>query len=126
MVPVSSMAGGALSGAGRYDVYAVAAGPAVFADGVVESADEVGSLWFGGGLHDGVFAEERVAGEVHLGDQALVEGGAHDGEVDVGRAPGVASVIRAVAAGHDGGEAVPPVGVGEAAPGAGEIGVERA
>ncbi len=74
---------------------------------------------------DRVVGEERVAGEVHLGDQPLGERRAEEREVDMGRAPGVVVIAPRVGAGLDGGERVAALVVGQTAADAGEVGVQR-
>ena len=75
-------------------------------------------------VEDRVVREERVAGEVHLRHQALVEGAAEQREVDVRRPPRVRVIPPRVCAGLDRREAVPALAVGEAAAGAGEVRIE--
>jgi hypothetical protein len=79
----------------------------------------------GDGLQDGVVAEERVAGEVHLGDQALGEGRAEEREVDVRGPPGVGVVAPGVGARLDGGERVPALIIRQASAHAREVRVQR-
>ena len=69
--------------------------------------------------------EERVSGEVHLGYEAAPESLPEQGEVYVGRAPGVVVVLPGVGPRLDRHEAVSSLVVGQAAAGAGEVGVQR-
>ena len=85
----------------------------------------VPGLLVGDRAEDRVVGEQRVAGEVHLGDQPLGERRAEHREVDVRGPPGVVVVAPRVGARLDGDEPVAAVVVGEAAAGAGEVGVER-
>ena len=63
---------------------------------------------------DRVLPEQRVAREVHLGDQPLGEGPAEQAEVDVRGAPRVVVVAPRVRAGLDGEELVAAQAVGDA------------
>ena len=102
--------------AGEHDVPAVAGAPLVLGDVVVVGGDQaVAGRRVGDRLVDRVEREERVAREVHLGDQPLGEVGAEQREVDVRRPPGVVVVAPRVGAGLDGGEPVAAVVVGQAA-----------
>ena len=76
-------------------------------------------------VEDRVLREQRVTGEVHLGHQPLRERPAEQREVDVGRPPGVEVVPPRIGTRLDRDEPVPAVGVGHAAAGAVEVGVER-
>ena len=76
-------------------------------------------------VEDRVLEEQRVAREVHLRDEPRGEGRPEQREVDVGGAPGVRVVAPRVRARLDRDEAVAALVVGEAAPGAGEVRVER-
>ena len=76
-------------------------------------------------VEDRVIGEERIAREVHLRHEALRERPAHQREVDVRGAPGVVVVAPRVRPGLDREEAVATLVVGQAAPGAGEVGVQR-
>jgi len=76
-------------------------------------------------MEDRVELEQRVAREVHLCDEAVRERPPEQGEVDVGRPPGVVVVAPRVLAGPNGDEAVASFVVGEAAAGAAEVGIER-
>ena len=74
---------------------------------------------------DGVERQQRVAREIHLGHQAAGEILPEQGEVNVVRAPAVGVVLPRVGPRLDGQEAVAAVLVGQAAPGAEEVRVER-
>ena len=76
-------------------------------------------------VEDRVERQQRVAGEIHLGDQAGGEGRAEIGEMDVVRPPGVLVVGPRIGAGADGQELVAPLRVGEDAAVAVEVGIER-
>ena len=107
------------------DVEAVTECPFRLGDADVELADQA----FAGGevgdaLVDRVELEQRVTGEVHLGDQALGEAGAEVAVVDVVGAPGVVVVLPGVGARFDGDEFVVAVGVGEDAAFADEVGID--
>ena len=82
---------------------------------------------FGSGteLKIGSCAKQRVAGKVHLRDQALRERPAEQREVDVRGPPGVGVIAPRVGAGLDRDEPVPALGVGQAAARAGEVRVQR-
>jgi len=69
--------------------------------------------------------EERIAREVHLGDEALDRRVAHEREVDVRGSPRERVVLPRVGAGLHREEAVPAVVVGEGAPHAVEVRIER-
>ena len=74
---------------------------------------------------DRVKRQQRVAGEVHLGDQPLGERAAEEAEVDVRGPPGVVVVAPRVGAGLDRDEPVAAALVGDRAADAGEVRVER-
>src|SRR5581483_5355062 len=76
-------------------------------------------------VEDRVEWQQRVAGEVHLGDQPLGEGPAEQREVDVRGTSGVVVVSPRVGARLDGDEPVPAARVGDGAPDAAEVRVER-
>src|SRR5665213_4351862 len=79
----------------------------------------------GDGHVHGIEVKEWVIGEVHLGHQTLRECSAEQREVDVGGPPGVGVIPPRVRARPDGDEAVPSLGIGDAAAGAGEVGIQR-
>ena len=71
----------------EHDVPAVAERPLRHGQAVVVGGDEpLPGRVVGHGLEDRVVGEERVAGEVHLGDEPLGERRAEEREVDVRRA----------------------------------------
>ena len=74
---------------------------------------------------DRVVGEQRIVREVHLRHEPLRERATEQREVDVRRAPGVRMVRPRIAAGLHRHEPVSPLRVGEAAPGAVEVRVER-
>ena len=112
--------------AGEHDVPAVAGAPLGLGDVVVVGRHQpLAGLRVDDRLVDRVEGEQRVAGEVHLGDQPLGEVGAEQREVDVRRPPGVVVVAPRVRARLDGRERVAAVVVGEAAADADEVRVER-
>jgi len=92
---------------------------------VVVGNQSVSGLSVGDRLIDRVQREQRVAGEVHLGDQPLREFRSEHREVDVGWAPSVAVVPPRIRPWLDRGEAVASVVIGQAAADAGEVGVDR-
>src|SRR5262245_11104174 len=69
--------------------------------------------------------EERVAGKVHLRDEALTEGTAEHGEVNVGWAPGIVVVGPRVGAWLDRDEPIRAICPAQAPAGAREVGIER-
>ena len=75
---------------------------------VVVGRDEGVAGPFGHGVVDRILEEQRVVGEVHLGDQPLGEGATEQAEVQVGRAPGVGVVAPWVGTGADRREAIAP------------------
>ena len=92
----------------------------------VEGGDQaLGGRAVGDAEHHRVAPDQRVALEVHLGDQPLREAGAEHREVDVGRAPGIEEVAPGVGPGLDGAEVVVAVGVGQRAAAAAEVRVDR-
>ena len=78
-----------------------------------------------GPSEDRIEGQQGITGKVHLGDQALGERPAEQGEVDVGGPPGVGVVAPRIGARLDGHEAVPPFAVGQAPTRPGEVGVKR-
>ena len=72
-----------------------------------------------------VVRQQRIAREVHLRHHAREERLAEEREMDVRRPPGVVVVAPGILARADGDEAVAALGVGDGAPGAGEVRVER-
>ena len=77
------------------------------------------------GVHDRTDRDQRIALEIHLGDQPLREAGAEQREMDMGRAPAVDVVAPRVGAGLHGAEIIIAVLVGERAPAAAEIRIDR-
>src|SRR5215469_11703532 len=73
---------------------------------------------------DRVGREKRVAGKVHLRDQTGCERGTEQGEMNVGRAPGVVVIVPGVTTGLDRDEAIMAIGVGQGVTTTGEVGIE--
>src|SRR5262249_58011500 len=69
--------------------------------------------------------QQRIAGEVHLGDQPLAEVVPEQGKMDVRGPPGVGVVLPRVGARLDGDEVVAPLAVGDAETGAGKVRIQR-
>src|SRR5213595_1478642 len=108
------------------DVEGVSQGKAGLRRVPIEGSDKpVAGGGVGDGFEDGVEWDERVSGEVHLRNEARGEGRAEHGEVDMRWPPGVGVVSPGVGAGMDGDEAVVSAGIGEAAPSAGEVRIQR-
>src|SRR5580704_5233445 len=100
--------------AAQHDVPVVAERPFRLGQVDVEAGDEpLPGLLVRHRVEDGVQRQQRVAGEVHLGDQPLGERAAEQREVNVGRTPGVVVVAPRVGARLDGDEPVPPGRVGD-------------
>ena len=92
----------------------------------IEERDEaIARAFIGGAVEDRIVGHQRIAGEVHLRDQARGERGTEDGEVNVRSAPGVVVILPGIGAGLDGDEAIAAFGVGDGVAAAGEIGIER-
>src|SRR5215510_10605810 len=85
-----------------------------FARGIVRDA-----------VDDGVKGNQRIFGEVHLGDQATDQRGTKQREMNVGRTPRVVMVAPGVCAGLDRQETVIAFGIGEDASRTKKIGIER-
>ena len=77
------------------------------------------------GLVDRVEVQQRIAREIHLGDQAGDEAGAEQREMDMVRPPAIGMVAPRVRARLDGIELVAPLRIGNAAPAAPEVRVQR-
>src|SRR6266566_925060 len=111
--------------AAQHDVPVVAEGPLGLGQLDVEVGDQpLPGLLVGHRVEDRVELQQRVAREVHLGDQPLGERAAEQREVDVCRAPGVVVVPPRIGAGRDGDEPVPAARVGDGAPDPVEVRVE--
>ena len=92
----------------------------------IEERDEaIAGAFVGGAVEDRIVGHQRIAGEIHLRDQARGESGAEDGKVNVRGAPGVVVILPGVRAGFDGDEAIAAFGVGDGVAAAGEVGIER-
>ena len=69
--------------------------------------------------------DQRIAFEVHLGDEPLRKSGAEHREVDVGRPPAVDAVAEGIGARLDGAEEIIAVVVGQHPAATAEIGIDR-
>src|SRR4029077_20105387 len=79
--------------AAQDDVPLVTEGPLRLSQLAVESGQQpLPGLLVGHRVEDRVEGEQRVARELHLGDQPLGKGPAEQREVDVGRPPGIVVV----------------------------------
>jgi hypothetical protein len=91
----------------------------------VEFGDQaIAGVLIGDAIEDGIEGQQRIAGEIHLRDQARGEGGPKHGEVNMRRTPGVMVVFPGVGAGANGDETIAALGIGDGVPAAGEIGIE--
>ena len=79
----------------------------------------------GTALYDGVEGQQRVAGEVHLGDEPRQEAAPEHREVHVGGTPRVVVVPPGIRARPDRREPEPPVRVRDHPAGPAEIRIER-
>src|SRR5690554_3400601 len=77
------------------------------------------------GIDDGALRNQRVAFEVHLGDQAGGDRQSHHRDVNVGRTPAIHIVGPGVRTRLDGAETVPALLIGQTAAHATETGVQR-
>ena len=75
-------------------------------------------------MHDGAFGNQRIAFEIHLGDQPLGKGGAKHRDMDMRGAPVVHPVAPRIGAGFHRAEEVIAVLIRQCAPAAAEIGVD--
>ena len=76
-------------------------------------------------LKIGSLRHQRIAGEIHLRDQARGERGTKYRKVNVRGAPRVVVVLPGICAGLDGDEAIAAFGVGDGVAAAGEVWIER-
>src|SRR5262249_39596730 len=79
----------------------------------------------GSALKDRVERQERIAGKIHLGDNARHKAGAENAEVKMCRTPCVRRVPPGIGAGFDGQEAIISVFVSHRLTNAGKVGIER-
>src|SRR5262245_12080207 len=99
----------------EHDVEAEPERPGGLGQVELERADQtLASLLVADRVEDRIEREERIAREVHLGDEPIGNRAAEDREVDVGGAPGVRMVLPRVRPGLDGDEPVFAVLVGQA------------
>jgi hypothetical protein len=112
--------------AAQHDVEAKAEGPLRLGQLDVERGEQPGArLRVGDRLVDRVDREQRIAGEVHLGDQPRSPRRAEQREVDVVGTPGVVVIAPRVCARLDRHEAVAAVAIGEHPAEAVEVRIER-
>src|SRR6478735_9912463 len=79
----------------------------------------------GNGGDDGIMGDQRIALEIHLGDQPLRKTGSEHREMDVGRPPAVDAIAKRVCAGLDRAEEVIAALIGQHPAAAAEIRVDR-
>src|SRR5215469_1611391 len=92
----------------------------------IELRDQASAgLFIGRAIENRIKTEQRIAGKIHLRDEARGEGGPEKRKVYVRRAPGVVVVAPGIFAGTDGDETIVTVCVGQCVAAASEIGVER-
>ena len=92
---------------------------------VKQGDKSIASAFIGGAAEDRIVGHQRVAGKIHLRDQARGERGAEDREMNVCGAPGVVVILPRIGAGLDGDEAIAAFGVGDGVTAAGEVGIKR-
>src|SRR5215471_2633867 len=120
----SSLEGRGVASA-QNDVELITERPLRLGRGQIEAGDQSlpGSL-VRDGLKDWIEGKERVAGKIHLRDQARREGRTKDREVNVSRPPRVVMVFPGISSRFDSYKAIEPVLVGCGSAGASEVGVE--
>src|SRR5271154_5129619 len=92
----------------------------------IKSGDQPLPGWFVGyRLKDGIICQERVAGKIHLCDQAGGECASEERKMDVGWTPGIVVVVPRVGAGLDRHKPITAVGIGQGSSGPGEIWIQR-
>src|SRR5688500_16142177 len=108
----------------QHDVEAKGERPVGLRGVEVEAADDAVADRFRHAEVDRVERVQRIAGEIHLGDEARQEVRAEYREVYVRRPPRVVMVLEGVAPGHDRDELVMAFGVRDGVAGPGEVRVE--
>src|SRR6185312_1951820 len=98
----------------QHHVEAIAERPVFLADAEIQLGDEPLTRGFvRHRLEHRVVRQQRIALEIHLGDEPRREGRAEIGEMNMVRPPGIRGVGPRVGAGPDGDEAVAALRVGE-------------
>src|SRR5260221_11460662 len=123
---VTSRLHGRRRAAAQNDVEAVAERILGLAEVRIVARDQTRARFsIGRALKDWIEVEERIAREIHLGDETRGEGRPEDGEMDMSRPPGVMGVAPRIGARLDGQEAICALRVGQHLSRAGEVGIER-